>query len=251
MDKKNHVDSKGFCFCCGNKGFEDRVCPSCGRNPMKKSLNFEYNDDNTDFVSKVEYFGIPKMYQGVIWDADILRHDKQALKNNFAFDRFVNNLDKINSVFAKGVLTGKSAIIIAPASFSKMVFAYSCMQRAIDSGFSVAPLLDTVELKRLIYLASENPKYKLYKKINYDEYVLSDVCFITVTKLQQRAWAYETIQEVLDLRARKGLGTFVLSRYDLSEISQHDTSNSFDALAAPDVHDDYKYPAVIRYLNKL
>lgn len=247
---KKIVDSNNFCFVCGNLGFNDKECPSCHRQPTKRSLNFEFNADNSDFVDKIDSFGIPAVYRGVIWDSEILRHDKPDLANDFVFDRFIKNLEKVNALFDKGLLSNKSAIIIAPASFSKMTFAYSCMQRAIDNGFSVAPLLDTVELKRLVYLASENPKYKLYKKIDYDSYVMSDVCFITVTKSQQKAWAYEIIQEILDLRARKGLGTFIISRYELSEISQQDHSNSFDALAAVDTHDDFKYPAIIKYVKK-
>lgn len=248
---EQHIDSGGFCFVCGNAGFPDKVCPSCGREPTRKSMNFEFNESNTSFVDKIDSFGIPALYRGVIWDSEILRHDKPELENDFVFDRFVKNLERVNAVFDKGVLTNKSAIIIAPAGFSKMIFAYSCMQRALDKGFTVAPLLDTVELKRLVFLASENPKFKLYKKIDFDSYVMSDICFITVTKSQQRAWAYEIIQEILDLRARKGLGTFIISRYDLSDISQQDKSNSFDALASVDVHDDLKYPAVIRYTKKL
>lgn len=248
---EKHIDEKGFCFLCGNLGFPDKACPSCGREPTQKSMNFEFNESNDSFVDKIDSFGVPAMYRGVIWNSDILRHDKPELSNDFVFDRFVKSLEKVNALFDKGILTNKSAIIIAPAGFSKMIFAYSCMQRAINKGFSVAPLLDTVELKRLIFLASENPKFKLYKKIDFDSYVMSDVCFVTVTKSQQKSWAYEIIQELLDLRARKGLGTFVLSRYELSEISQQDKSNSFDALASIDVHDDFKYPAIIRYNKKL
>lgn len=243
-------DILDFCYACGNLGFPDKQCPICGREPTRKSMNFEYQD-NEQFVKKIDYFGIPAAYRGVIWDSEILRHDKPEMQNDFVFDRFVKNLENINAIFDNGILTNKSAIIIAPAGFSKMVFAYSCMQRALDKGFSVAPLLDTVELKRLIFLASENPKYKLYRKIDYDDYVTSDICFVTVTKTQQRAWAYETIQEILDLRARKGLGTFILSRYELSEITQADKSNSFDVFASTDICDDYKYPAIIRYTKKL
>lgn len=72
------------------------------------------------------------MYRGIIWDGEILRHDKPELENDFVFDRFVKQLEKINAVFDSGLLTSKSAIIIAPAGFSKMTFAYSCMQKSIS-----------------------------------------------------------------------------------------------------------------------
>lgn len=241
------VVGDGYCFICGNNGFIDKVCPSCGREPTLRSMNFEYKQDTQDFVSKIDSFGIPEVYRGVIWDAEILKNSKQSLLNDYNFIRFVDQLQKINKVFASGVLTQKSAIIIAPAGFSKMTFAYSCMQRALDNDFTVAPLLDTNELKRLIFISSENTKYKLYDKISYDQYLTSDVMFITVTKLKQHEWAYEVIQEILDKRTRLGLGTFIISRFDLSEISRRDYSNSFEALADTVSNDAYKYPAVISY----
>lgn len=238
-----------FCCVCGNLGFPDKECPACHRQPTQKSMNFEFKD-NTEFVQTINRFGIPVNYQGIIWNKDILIHDKPELERDFAFKKFANDLEKVSNLFESGLLTNKSAIIIAPAGFSKMTFAYSCMQRALDKKFSVAPFLDTIELKRLLYLASENPKYSLYRKINYDDYISSDICFVTVAKSQQHAWAYDIIQELLDLRARRGLGTFILSRFDLNEISQADKSNSFDALASVNTHDDYKYPAIIRYRKR-
>lgn len=246
MDKKL-INKNGYCFKCGGRGFIDKVCDSCGRQPEQKSLNFEFSDDNSDFVKKVNYFGIPEIYQGVIWNSDILKHDKPELEKDYNFQHFLENLNRINNIFSRKTLATKSAIIIAPASFSKMTFAYSCMQRAINNGFTVAPLLDTIEIKRLFWLASENPKYKLYNKIEYDSYVMSDVCFATVTKSSQRSWAYEIIQELIDIRARKGLSTFIISRFDLSEIAQQDKSNSFESLTAINTCDTCKYPAVIRY----
>ena len=87
-----------FCYACGNLGFPDKKCPLCGREPTRKSMNFEFQD-NTDFVKKIDYFGVPDMYRGIIWDGEILRHDKPELENDFVFDRFVKQLEKINAVF--------------------------------------------------------------------------------------------------------------------------------------------------------
>lgn len=251
MGKKGKLlDGDGYCFVCGNKGFPDKTCSSCGREATSKSMNYEFKEDTDKFVQKIDAFGVPGKYRGIIWNKDVLLHDKPELENDYNFQHFVSQMDKINLLFDSGTLSTKSAVIIAPAGFSKMIFAYSCMQHALDHRFSVAPLLDTVELKRLLFLAAEQPNYKLYGRIEYDRYVMSDVCFVTVTKLQQRAWAYETLQEVIDLRSRKGLSTFVISRYSLSEISRRDASNSFDSIRSIDVQDTYKYPAVIRYSRR-
>ncbi|MFG6347681.1 MAG: hypothetical protein K1W15_03060 [Lachnospiraceae bacterium] len=245
MDSRQ-VGKDNYCFICGGKGFPDRKCESCGREPKKLSFNFEERDSSS-FVEKIDAFGIPGKYRGVLWNAEILKKSFREKAEDRAFQKFVSQLDKVDNVFTKGILSDKSAVIIAPAGYSKMVFAYSCMQRALDAGFSVAPFLDTSELKRLLVLSSENPHYKLYGKVSYDEYVLCDVCFVTVSKLPVHEWAYNTIQELFDRRARKGLGTFVTSRYGLDEISRRDASNQFGVISTAISDDSYKYPAVINY----
>lgn len=239
-----------WCFTCGNKGFPDKVCPACGREPQSKSINLEFRENTEEFVGKIDAFGVPGKYRGIFWDAEVLRHSKPELEKDLKFDRFVTQLEKINNCFVQGILPGKSAIIIADAGFSKMTFAFSCIQRALDMGFSVAPLLDTVELKRLLVLSAEKPTYKLCGSIDYDSYIMSDVLFVTVTKLKQHEIAFEVIQELIDKRSRKGLSTIILSRYDLQEITKKDYTNQFDAIATAISEDSYKYPAVIMYKNR-
>jgi hypothetical protein len=243
----NLVDESGYCFLCGGIGLDDSECPSCGRKPKKSGISFEDAQNSERFVEKIDRFGVPGPYRGVFWSADVLRKQFPDLDGDLAFQRFVNQLDKVHDVFAKGLLSSKSAIIIAPAGFSKEIFAYSCMQLALDKGLSVAPYLDTVELKRLLVLSGESPGYRLFDKISYDDYVMSDVCFITVTKLPQREWAYNIIQELIDRRSRKGFSTFVISRYSLNEISRRDKSNQFGVISTADSHDTLKYPSVISY----
>lgn len=236
----------GYCYKCGNNGFLDQVCPVCGREPQRISLNLEENKDNSEFIKQVSVAGIPPMYQGVFWDDSILKESKAGKETDFAFQRYVEQLAKINDTFAKGLIPQKSAIIIAPAGFSKMIFAYSCLQRALQSGFSIAPILDTVEIKRLLTLAGDNPSYSI-GDVTYDKYIMADVLFATVTKLPAHEWAYQALQELIDRRARKGLSTFILSRYSLAEISKRDYSNQFSVIATATSSDTMKYPAVIRY----
>lgn len=240
-----------WCFTCGNKGFHDKVCPACGKEPTSVAIDLDSKTEKEldSFVKKIDLFGVPEMYRGVFWSSEVLRHHFPEKEVDGHFDRYVKQLDKIHSIFAAGRISPKSAFIIAPAGYSKMVFTYSCIQHALDHGLTVAPVLDTLELKRLLTLAAENPNHVMYGGINYDQYVMADVCFVTVTKLPAKAWAFEVVQELIDKRARKGLGTIVLSRYDLSEISAMDSSNQFEAIMTAKVHDEFKYPAIIRYKN--
>lgn len=242
------------CFTCGGKGFLDKTCPECGREPTNESINLDKIENVGEFVKNVNGTMIPSKYHGVFWRKETLEIDnsaKLAKYNGIDYDdrlfiRYADQLEKINTIFAENRIPHKSAIIIAPAGYSKITFAYSCMQRALNAGFSVAPLLDTGELKRVLILASENPRYKVNNCLSYDDYIMSDVLFVTVTKLYTHNEAYQTIQELIDRRSRKGLSTFVLSRFSLEEMSRTDRSQSFNAIKKVST-DDFKYPAIIQY----
>jgi len=241
------IGEDGYCYVCGGKGFDDRECPSCGRPPRSVGIDFNDAVQTEKFVEKIDRFGVPGQYRGEFWSAEVLRKHFPEKERDFAFQKFVGQLEKVHNVFVRGLLSDKSAIIIAPAGYSKEIFAYSCMQHALNAGLSVAPYLDTIELKRLLVLAGEQPAYRLFGKVGYDDYIMSDVCFVSVTKLPQREWAYNAIQELVGRRGRKGLSTFVISRFNLDEISRRDRSNQFGVISMADSVDDLKYPAVISY----
>lgn len=242
------------CFTCGGLGFTDKICPECHREPRNNSLNLDMKDNVQELVTKINGVMIPNKYHGVLWSKETLEsyHQDKIAKYNEAgyddllFQRYTAQLAKINDIFADGRIPHKSAIIIAPPGYSKMIFAYSCMQRALDAGFSVAPLLDTCEVKRLLILASENVRYKLNNFIGYDEYIMADIAFVTITKLHVHIEAYQIIQELLDRRARKGLSTFIISRFGIEEMSKADRANSFSSILNEE-KDNYKYPAIIQY----
>ena len=248
--------NKTYCFTCGNKGFLDKPCPECGREPRNVSLNLDKMENTGDFVKKLDSILIPSKYHGVFFFIYVLERENankvaelnDLRTNDLLFNRYTAQLDKINSIFSEGLLPHKSAIIMAPAGYSKMTFAYSCMQRAVAAGFKVAPLLDTGELKRVLILASERVNYRINGSMSYEEYIEADVCFVTVTKMYTRADAYEVIEELFDRRSRKGLSTFIISRFSIEEMSKNDKHGDFQAIKRY-CTDDNKYPAIISYLK--
>ena len=237
----------GFCFTCGGEGFPDKVCPECGKEPARAV-------ETTPVYLGNGTIDIPPQYRGVYWNSEHLEMDFRKKvpekfgmsgATDYGFVQYVRQLDKIHGIFQEGKIPQKSAIIIAPAGYSKMTFAYSCMQMASNAGFSVAPMLDTLELKRLLILAADNVKYKLFDKLSYDDYIMSDVVFVTVSKTYARYDAFTIIQELLDKRGRRGLASFIISRWDLKDLTKD--MDTLIAYGSGKSSDRAKYPVRIFY----
>ena len=242
-----------WCFECGNGSKLTEPCPVCGREPNSLNLSAKTTKELNAFVSSIENVKIPKEYQGVEWSKETLLTSHASETKDLHFLRFASQLEKLHNIFVDKRIPSKSAIIIAPPQFSKETFAYSCMQFALSNGYKVGKLLDTIELKRLLVLASENPKYSLYgtakqRGIDYDEYMTSEVLFVTVTKTQFAKEASSVIMEMLDRRARLGFPTFFLSRYRLNELAWPNKLEEFEAIIDKnDTENSLKYPVILSY----
>lgn len=240
-----------ICQTCGSSydpRFVDTPCPECGKQyghipkPVPKPAQ-KIESDKLAFI--------PKHYVGREWSKTLLLEEKKLDKNQNFLNKFANILDVIHTSFSKGKLPTRSAIIVAPPRYSKITWAYSCMQLAEQKGLSVAPLLDTVELKRFMLIAAERPFHQIYKTIDYEEYLTADVCFITVTKTFKNQEAFRIILEILDSRSRKGLPTFIISRFTVEVLSKWDTNGHFKSLLEDYmVEDPYKNPIICQYLTK-
>ena len=238
------------CYVCGGQfdpRFIDKPCPKCGRQYNKPSVEkMKINTEKADTVL------IPKQYIGVEWSGDVLAEDKRNIKDQLGLKELIRNMTAIHDFFKKGVLPTRSAIIIASPRFSKITWAYSCMQHALNNGLTVAPLLDTVELKRFMLLAAEKPYHKIYDMIDYESYITAETCFITVTKSSRFCEAYNIILDILDIRSRKGLPTYIISRFPLKALAKWDTNNHFEALRGDFYKEDtYKYPAICCCLEEV
>lgn len=245
----------------------DKICPECGHAPagsdskLSQMSSFSQVKANTEttLVEEGSAEIVQPAYKGIFWNRRILENDNtEKLPEKFdiagryndrLFVRFLDQLTKIDGIFKEGGILNKSVYIIAPPGYSKTVFAYSCMQHALANGYSVAPLIDTIELKRLLVLASEKLDYKLYGRFSYDDYMSSDVVFVTVTHTYYRYDAYSVLDELINRRARLGLATFILSRYSLKTLYKWDKLGSLDSLKNSSSKDGRKYPSVVAYVE--
>lgn len=237
------------CYTCGGHGFKSKDCPECGRKAISMNLHKEPEKAKT-LITSAKNILIPQEYIGVEWSRSKMEHTHMEDMKDPMFKRFLDNLEKMHAIFASGKLSSKSAVIIAPPQYGKVTFAYSCMQFALLHNFKVASLLDTQEVKRLITLAAERPKEQ-YLGISYEDYINSDVVFITVTKTTYRNSAYQVIQEMLDKRSRRGLATFFISRYNLATLSLWDSTNTFGFIKDYNgTENSLKYPAILNYWRR-
>lgn len=234
---------KSHCYTCGGHGFKDKICPECGLDIRKIKINSV--TQNVAVISKT--LDIPLDYRGLTWSYEQLMDMCQMHCKNPVFQKWAKQLEKIHTFFAKGVIPTKSAIIIAPPATGKVTWAYSCMQLAAANGLCVAPLLDTQEVKRLIVLAAERPNQRVCNT-TYEEYINSDVMFITVTKTPYREEAYSVIEEVLDKRSRRGLPTYFISRYNMKTMSKRDWEGNFTYVQDSNPNRNMiKYPVILQY----
>ena len=151
----------------------DKVCPECVHAPagsdskLSQMSSFSQVKANTEttLVEEGSAEIVQPAYKGIFWNRRILENDNTeklpekvdiaGRYNDRLFVRFLDQLTKIDGIFKEGGIPNKSVYIIAPPGYSKTVFAYSCMQQALANGYSVAPIIDTIEQKKLIVLASE------------------------------------------------------------------------------------------------
>ena len=237
-----------YCFDCGGEGLVGKPCPTCGK---IKEVGIKLTDQKpAKIIENSEIMEIPSQYVGVEWFKDKLIKCHADKECDMLFKNYAIQLDKVHSMFKEGFIPNKSGIIMAPRKYSKLTWAYSCMQLAKLHGFKVAPLLSTLEVHRLLVLGAYKPEKKLFNKIDYDEYLTSEVVFVTVTKTGYCVDAFEVIDELVDIRTRLGLPTFIISRFDLKDMSKRDYKRSFESIIDyNNVENRIKYPIMVSYFE--
>lgn len=233
-----------ICYKCGDLGLPGG-CPKCHKDSNKIVVPKKKEEK---FIRDITFKQVPSEYVGTVWNSSILLTNHPELDSNMNFKDYVNQLEKLHEKFKLGLLPKCSAYISAPSKMSKTILAFSCMQFALKNGFSVAPLIDTIELQRLITLCGENPKWKLYNYIDYDSYITSDVLFFSVTKTERHTQAYRLVLEVLSRRSRLGLPTFIISKFSLKEIARDCYDCKINDIVDESLQlNPFKYPSIIEW----
>ena len=229
------------CYTCRDKGMVGG-CPDCGKVfSLGKKGSVKVSAEMLDKAL------IPKEYLSVLWDREILESQHPQKLSEESFKHYVDQLTKLYGIFASGRIPDQSAIIIAERGMGKMTLAYVCMRLALENGYSVCPLLDNTQIKRINELSADKPNnYYLYQMPKIEEIIGSDVLFMTVDK-DRYSTALRTIESIIDKRARRSLSTFVITRFSLETMSQFEAKNSYFTLQDfTRSFNNKKYPIIIK-----
>lgn len=229
------------CLQCRDRGMIGG-CPACGA--VVDNIVLEAPVVTEKIKANVD---IPEFYKGNIWSKQtFLNSHKDSLAVS-TLERYAELLTRIYNIFSSGKIPGKSFMIYASNGMGKLTWAYSCMQEAIKYGYSVMPIIDNTQYKRLNIISSDRISSKYLKQFPYsiDEYNNADVVFISIDPDNFQG-SFRTVESLLSKRARLGKQTFILSRYSTAQMSTLDYDNTFDnTLAVQPGRDRNKYLEVI------
>lgn len=230
------------CYTCSGVGIKGG-CPECGKD--LKEITKIFSDIPSD--STINSGKIPEEYINMAFEGIKLIDSHKQLEFNDKFQRYVNQLEKVLQIFESGKIPNQSAIFIADRGFGKRIFAYNCLKFAARNGYSICPIIDNTELKRLSIISSDNYKSSyLYNKLSIDEILTSDVLFITVD-CDNYGTALRTIESIMDKRCRFNKPTFVISRFSLSQMSVFDKDSEYISLIENTRQvNNKKYPVIIK-----
>lgn len=186
------------CFYCrdGKSLVGKDVCEKCGRTKEVQVVTKEWTNE----------MYIPKHYREISYRKEVLTGVY------FETDKIVRYAEQLQSLEEQAVLGARlteSYFIISPVGFAKTTLAYSMIQKYFKAGYSVSKLMDIAQFKmeyrKKDLDSSENPINK-------------DILFLKAKDMDYR-YVMQTIEFILDYRARKELPTVILSELELHELS--------------------------------
>lgn len=208
------------CPICRNKGLLDG-CPECG-----KELNIFNSPERKIDFSESKVF-IPEYYVNRIWN---MEQALTTLPDDNSMNYYKNFYHKLNYLL-NGIQQGKtlhnSAIVSAPANYSKSVWVYSCIQSLIVQNKKVVPLISTSEYQRLYNMDVYKPynNYK-YQDFTIEEYNTADILFVEIPDDEAYMYAYETVLKIINIRARFDKPTVFITNVPISKLIAKDYSGT-------------------------
>lgn len=234
----------GFCAVCSGNGFPGG-CPNCGKDSLMRGHD-EVQVVTEDDAKRIL---IPPQYTRVKWDPERILAGHPNVQNISELKAYVNTLNYLYKTFEQGLLPERSAVIVAPRTYGKQTLAYCCMIQALAHGYTVAPVIDNMQYKRLRRLAADRPLSKTLKDMagDIELYDSADVVFMTID-ISNYLEAFTVVEALTTRRARLGKPTFTLSRFSLTQLAHYCGNVNFKTFINNGSQiDTFKYPMLISY----
>lgn len=214
------------CFNCQDNGIVGG-CPVC----EKEQVLVKYVAEIENPLVREEAFSIiPESYRQD-WDSNILRQTYLDYENDSEFNLYIKHLDSLIDLLRKGKLPQQSALIMSSAGMGKTHFAYCCMMLAASYGYTIGPLIDTTQYRRLNNISMDPITFRNYVRANptttsIDDVLNSDLQFLYVDPTCFKD-AHRDIMSLVLKRDRLGKPTIILSMNTVNQITVSDYEKDF------------------------
>ena len=194
------MDTGAYCTKCGNTGVD------IDGNPCTCKFDVE------GYFGSVTCLTVPEQYQSVHFNKLLMSADMPEAYRNF--------MDNLHDDVINGRWKFHNMALCSPASSSKTILAYSCLQSLFRRGLQTFPVYDVMELKRIMY------DLDMGKKLLYDvkepgAILESSVLFVRVPNALVRE-VYDTMYTLVDRRVRRGNSTIFLYNGSWEELTRLD-----------------------------
>jgi hypothetical protein len=179
---------------------------------------------------------IPDFFVGREWNEEEFYSSHGNYKTHPTVKKYVQTLLKYQKSFAEGSLPDRSLFVSAPPGFGKKIFAYACYQYALQHGYTIAPLLDTQEIKYIFAGKDGNA---------YEEYISKDVLVFTIPSDRVHWYSSQTMIDLYQRRARRNKITIGISRFRIQAITQSDRGEFKDFVYKPPPFLGLEVPLVV------
>lgn len=217
--KMKEKNPNATCPSCGGMRRGNLVCEVCGSGSAKETIVMK----KEVMLETAEELFIPNHYVNKVFDAQKVREQHPSLSGTKELEGYLQMLTMITDQLNNKSTQLSSLFISAPAGFGKDHFAYSLLQIAVTNEMTVFPYLDLGEVNRLISAYERNNTKDIRKDIRYTDIDLytAKVCVLKVPH-SDNLESYKTALKVIDRRARRGLSTIILSRYNFNFFTSYD-----------------------------
>lgn len=178
-----------------------RYCPKCGNTGLDIDGNVctcRFNESL--FFDTVICTDVPEQYQGINFNKFLLPNDVPA-----------NIADFMQSIYdgVRGMSWKMHNVLLAtPTATGKSILAYSCLELLCRAKQRTFPVMDVLELKRIV-TDMDLGKKQVYDIDNPERIFSVELLFAKIPRVRTLE-VYDFVPLLLDRRVRRGLSTIFL-----------------------------------------